>query len=203
MNLSFTSSVRRLKLIVVISVATGLIYAQNANDIAKKNASKFSSFEKNFSKRFSSAKNAVRLIGFRTYPIGKGEKASLREMVSKHGNAMKQINMVVSEDYSFYRIYFPLHTAIVACGGKLYQANENGVFMAPSFKKLCATAAPIEPRLPLPVMIATLPSKRPIYRSPPGSFLSDLSFSTTSSKNTSSICRKNLRVGRNIVYNRL
>ncbi len=134
MNLSFTSSVRRLKLIVVISVATGLIYAQNANDIAKKNASKFSSFEKNFSKRFSSAKNAVRLIGFRTYPIGKGEKASLREMVSKHGNAMKQINMVVSEDYSFYRIYFPLHTAIVACGGKLYQANENGVFMAPSFK---------------------------------------------------------------------
>jgi hypothetical protein len=110
------------------------MYAQNVKDVERKNASKFASFEKAFSKQLSSAKDAVKLIGFRTYRIEKNEKGALKQMAAKHDDAMKHINMVVSEDYSFYRIYFPLHDAIVVCWGELYNANEKGVFIASSLK---------------------------------------------------------------------
>ena len=135
MNPFFSFFTRPLCLILALAFATGFMYAEKPEEnIAKKNTSMFSSFEKSFSKQLSSSKDAVKLIGFRTYPIEKNEKSTFKEIVSKNGNAMKQIHMVVSEDYSFYRVYFPLHTAVVTCGGDLYHANEKGVFIAPRLK---------------------------------------------------------------------
>lgn len=69
----------------------------------------------------------LKLIGFKTfYASDENEKIKIKELAP----IMKkedESNIYVAEDGSFFRVYFPLHTAIVECNGKIYYADEKGV----------------------------------------------------------------------------
>ena len=97
---------------------------------------KFTVFEKEFVKTLSSEKDVVKLIGFKTYEISDAEKQHFRTLESEFGKDLKQINTVFSDDFSFYRVYFPLHTAIVEYNGKTYTADEKGVVSIPNLKDI-------------------------------------------------------------------
>jgi hypothetical protein len=75
--------------------------------------SKFALFEKEFAESLSSDKNIVKLTGFRIYNISEDEKDGFKKLVFEYGAEMRKMKTVVADDYSFFRVYFPLHTAIV------------------------------------------------------------------------------------------
>ena len=94
--------------------------------------SDFTSFEKKFSQSLSSDKDAIRLIGFRTTPIDESEKQNFIKLANEHREELEKQNTVFSSDFSFFRQYFPLHTAIVEYNEKNYYADENGVVVIPN-----------------------------------------------------------------------
>ena len=98
--------------------------------------SEFVTFERELAQSLSSEKNVVKLIGFRTLSIGENEKQHFKNLVSERGEELKKTNMVFSEDFSFYRMYFPIHTAIVEYNGKTYIADEKGVVLIPNLKDI-------------------------------------------------------------------
>jgi hypothetical protein len=93
--------------------------------------SKFALFEKEFVNSLSSNKNVVKLIGFKTYNISENERQDFKKLVAGYGDEMRKINNIVADDYSFFRIYFPLHTAIIEYEGKSYMADEKGLVYIP------------------------------------------------------------------------
>jgi len=93
---------------------------------------KFDTFEKQFAKSLSSEKDVVKLIGFKTYNISNSEKEDFKRLVSEYGEELEKNNHVFSDDFSFFRLYFPLHTAIVEYNGINYTADEKGTVSIPN-----------------------------------------------------------------------
>jgi hypothetical protein len=98
--------------------------------------SEFATFERELAQSLSSDKDAVKLIGFRTSIINDSERQNFKKLVTEHGEDLKKTNTVVSDDFSFYRIYFPIHTAIVEYNGKTYTADEKGTVSIPNLKDI-------------------------------------------------------------------
>lgn len=98
--------------------------------------SEFEVFEKGMAESISLDKNVVKLIGFRTINISDSEKQHYRDLVSEHSEMLKKTNTVVSGDFSFCRMYFPFHTAIVEYDGKIYTADEKGAVLIPNLKDI-------------------------------------------------------------------
>ena len=119
-------------IIIVSSLLTGC--HQDASDVLC--SSDFMAFEHEFSKTLSSDNNVVKLIGFKTYTISCCEKEHFMEIANQYGEELKKYNTVFSDDFSFYRIYFALHTAIVEYNGKTYTADEKGLVLIPDLKNI-------------------------------------------------------------------
>ena len=92
----------------------------------------FIAFEEEFATSLSSENETVKLIGFKTYDINESDRQHFINLVEELGDTIKKFNAVFSEDFSFYRIYFPLHTAIVDYNDKTYTADEKGVVIIPN-----------------------------------------------------------------------
>ena len=68
----------------------------------------------------------MKLIGFKTFYVSdENERIKIKELTPIIKE--KASNYYIAEDGSFFRVYFPLHTAIVKCNGKIYYADEKGV----------------------------------------------------------------------------
>lgn len=120
-----------LSMAIVLSMLIGC--QKYTNDVSC--SPDFITFEKEFAKGLSSEENAIKLIGFKTFVINDDEKQHYKRLVSDYGEELKT-NTVFSDDFSFYRIYFPLHTAIVEYDGKPYTADEKGVVLIPNLKDI-------------------------------------------------------------------
>jgi hypothetical protein len=122
--------------IILVSVTSLEFFMQSCNkdfesDDAQ-NDTKFTLFEKEFANALSPDKKTVKFIGFKTYNISENERDDFKKIVSEFGEEMK--NKIVADDYSFFRVYFPLHTAIVQYGGKIYTADEKGLVNIPNLQ---------------------------------------------------------------------
>ena len=122
--------------IVIIAIVAGLIVGCRS---VKVNSyySEFKAFEKEFAKSLSLDKDAVKLIGFRTVTFDNDSiKQHFKRLINEYGEEMRKQNIVFSEDFSLYRQYFPIHTAIVDYNGKTYEADEKGVVSIPNMKDI-------------------------------------------------------------------
>ena len=82
--------------------------------------------EINLAKSLSVNKQDLKLIGFKTFYVSdENERIKIKELTPIIKE--KASNYYIAEDGSFFRVYFPLHTAIVKCNGKIYYADEKGV----------------------------------------------------------------------------
>ena len=117
---------------VILSVLTGC-HSDLMDDSC---CAKFTAFEKEFAKTLSSEKDVVKLIGFRTHTISDDERPIIKQLVKAHGEELAKTNKVFSDDLSYCRSYFPLHTAIVEYDGKTYTADEKGVVSIPYLKDI-------------------------------------------------------------------
>jgi len=96
----------------------------------------FADYEKELAQSLSSEKDVVKLIGFKTFSINESDRQKYKTLVSEHSKEMKKVNTVFSNDFSFYRIYFPILTAIIEYNGKTYTADEKGVVSIPNLKDI-------------------------------------------------------------------
>lgn len=79
--------------------------------------------EINLAKSLSVNKQDLKLIGFKTFYVSdENERIKIKELTPIIKE--KASNYYIAEDGSFFRVYFPLHTAIVKCNGKIYYADE-------------------------------------------------------------------------------
>ena len=72
--------------------------------------------EINLAKSLSVNKQDLKLIGFKTFYVSdENERIKIKELTPIIKE--KASNYYIAEDGSFFRVYFPLHTAIVKCNG--------------------------------------------------------------------------------------
>lgn len=119
-NKSTTSSLSKEKADVKNSISS---FEERFAQTLSKNETK-----NNLSANDLSADESVRLIGFQTIYIPKEDRQELKKLLLNNKNILsRQQNNFYAEDGSFFRIYFPLHTAIVSYKGENYNANEYGL----------------------------------------------------------------------------
>ena len=140
MKYNFKLKKMKREIIYVCVVCASFALSSCSNVMSDKAAnSTFSAFEKEFADRLSpdnkNDKNVVKLIGFKTFPIEDDSlKQNYKTMIeSDLGKEMRQ-RYAFADDFSFFRMYFPLHTAIVDYDGKTYTADEKGMVSIPNLK---------------------------------------------------------------------
>ena len=78
--------------------------------------------EINLAKSLSVNKQDLKLIGFKTFYVSdENERIKIKELTPIIKE--KASNYYIAEDGSFFRVYFPLHTAIVKCNGNLDEVD--------------------------------------------------------------------------------
>ncbi len=90
-------------------------------------------FEKKYVQNYSlTEQNEVRLVGFKTMEL-KGKDKEVFQWIYKNYKAKIDSlkGIFVAPDFSFYRVYFPLHTAIADYSGNEVKANEFGIVKLP------------------------------------------------------------------------
>jgi hypothetical protein len=107
------------------------ILSNNA-EILSNNFLNITDFEKAYANSLSSNNNKIKVIGFKTVYVSENEREEMRKFVAEYQGFVSGLNCLwIAEDYSSYRIYFALHTAIVEYDGKEYIADEKGLINAP------------------------------------------------------------------------
>ena len=86
-------------------------------------------FEKSYFQNVKTRSNSqVKMFGFKTMKLEEGKDKEVVKWVSK--KYQKEIaemkGLFIASDFSFYRVYFPMHTAIVDFMGEEYMADEQG-----------------------------------------------------------------------------
>ena len=87
-------------------------------------------FEKSYFQNVKTkSDNQVKMFGFKTMKLEEGKDKEVVKWVSK--KYQKEIaemkGLFIASDFSFYRVYFPMHTAIIDFIGEEYKADERGV----------------------------------------------------------------------------
>jgi hypothetical protein len=93
---------------------------------------KIAAFEKKFAATLSSDEKEIKLVGCRIFDMGEG-KDEFKAIVESTPEMLSEMekNIYIAEDYSYYRMYFPINSAIIDCNGVEYIANEKGVVSLP------------------------------------------------------------------------
>ena len=88
-----------------------------------------SNFEKSYIEKYLSNKSdETKLLGYKTMLLSGEEKEIFKDIYEYNKESIdSERGVFVASDFSFYRIYFPMHTAIAELNGKEYMANENGI----------------------------------------------------------------------------
>jgi hypothetical protein len=93
---------------------------------------KVSSFEKEYAATLSTDERGIKLIGCKTFEIKPEDRDEFKKNMEAHMDEInKGKNIYFAEDYSYYRMYFALHTAVVDYNGIQYTADEKGVVLIP------------------------------------------------------------------------
>ena len=70
----------------------------------------------------------VGVFGYKTMMLEGKNKDVLKWVYENYKKEIdEQKGVFIASDFSFYRLYFPLHTAIADFAGKEYNANEKGL----------------------------------------------------------------------------
>lgn len=90
-------------------------------------------FESQYFQTVKTRANEVKLFGFKTMSLSEGkEREVVKWVYKKYKREIDQMKGIfIASDFSFYRIYFPMHTAIVNYMDKEYKANANGIVELP------------------------------------------------------------------------
>ena len=105
--------------------------ARNLSDSTNINIQdEIENFEKSYFQNVKTrSNNQVKMFGYKTMKLEEGKDKEVVKWVSK--NYQKEIaemkGLFIASDFSFYRVYFPMHTAIVDFMGEEYKADEQGV----------------------------------------------------------------------------
>lgn len=91
---------------------------------------KISAYEKRFAATLSSDEKGIKLIGCRIFEIEPEFRDTFKLNMEAHREEVEK-NTYFAEDFSYFRMYFPLHTAIIDCDGSQYTANEKGTVSLP------------------------------------------------------------------------
>lgn len=84
-------------------------------------------FEDTYFKQMNVEGNSLTMIGYRTMPLsGKDKEVVMWQSEKYKMEIEKSKGIFIASDFSFYRVYFPMHTAIVDVNGKEYKADEIG-----------------------------------------------------------------------------
>lgn len=104
---------------------TRSISAEIQNEIA--------AFEKLYIEQCSTSDlNKAGVFGYKTMILDGKNKEVVKWVLENYKEEIDaQKGTFIASDFSFYRIYFPLHTAIVNFSGQEYSANEKGIVQLP------------------------------------------------------------------------
>jgi hypothetical protein len=118
-----------------IAISTFVLCVQSLNAQTEKDS--ISAFEKKYAATLSSDDDEVKLVGCRIFELDWSEKPEEKDKFIAAIEAAKETEPEIgkqtyfTEDYSFYRMYFPVNSAIIDCNGVRYIANEKGVVSLP------------------------------------------------------------------------
>lgn len=121
---------KKINSFTVIIVLIFIIIQLNA---ANNDGDKISTFEKKVAAIFSSDEKDVKLIGCRIFDL----EPEFRDEFKKSMESKPEIRLemekhtYIAEDYSYFRMYFPINSAIIDCNGVQYTANEKGIVSLP------------------------------------------------------------------------
>lgn len=74
----------------------------------------------------------IGVFGYKTMMLEGKNKDVLKWVYENYKKEIdEQKGIFIASDFSFYRLYFPLHTAIADFAGKEYNANEKGIVILP------------------------------------------------------------------------
>lgn len=93
---------------------------------------------------FSKEKSTIKLMGFKTVTAKTDTEKDFFVKLANHAKSLIHSNedhtcerhLFFAEDGSFYRVYFPLHTAIIEYHGEYFNAGENRVINNPEITDL-------------------------------------------------------------------
>lgn len=90
-------------------------------------------FEKSYIEQCSASNpNEAGVFGYKTMILEGKSKDVVKWVLKHHKDEIEaQKGTFIASDFSFYRIYFPLHTAIVNLSDQEYNANEKGIIQLP------------------------------------------------------------------------
>lgn len=84
-------------------------------------------FEDTYFKQMNVQEKSLTMVGYRTMPLSGKNKDVVKWLSEKYKKEIENSKGIfIASDFSFYRIYFPMHTAIVNINGKEYKTNEAG-----------------------------------------------------------------------------
>jgi hypothetical protein len=115
-----------------IAISAFVLCVQNLNARTEKDS--ISALEKKYAATLSSDEKEVKLIGCRILdldwsesPAEEKDKFIAAIEAAKETEPELRDQTYFAEDYSYYRMYFPINSAIIDCDGVRYIANKKGV----------------------------------------------------------------------------
>jgi hypothetical protein len=94
---------------------------------------KISAHEKKFAATLSSDENVVKLIGCRIFEIEPEFRDTFKIKMEAHKEEREEMekHIYFAEDFSYFRMYYPLNSLIIDCNGAQYTADEKGIVSLP------------------------------------------------------------------------
>lgn len=125
-------------LVLFLTVSCSSDNDSGIDDGKSKAKDEVSMFEKSYVQQYlSDDDNKITLIGYQTVLLKGEEKTKFEELYKTHKEEIdSERGVYIAKDHSYYRIYFPLHTAIVKINNKELTANENGIITSMAKAKL-------------------------------------------------------------------
>ena len=125
LNRIFMKTVFYFILIAMLFVGYGC-KENNTNLQAKNSVNSCKDVELAVAKSLSTKAEDVKLMGYKTFYVDdEDEREKLKELAIVMKDSLS--NYFIAEDGSYFRIYFPLHTAIVVFNDSMYYADEKGI----------------------------------------------------------------------------
>lgn len=114
---------------ILVSICVLFVNCNQENTVKVDTKEEVKNIEMLVAKSLSTDVADIKLIGFKTfYAENDDEKNKILELSTILKDSL--VNYYFANDGSFFRIYFPLHTAIVSFQDNLYYADEYGVVQA-------------------------------------------------------------------------
>lgn len=133
---------KNLKFLVISLAASMILFCCQNNHVSEQDYSlaeteeslssldeSIAIYEKAYiNKYLSNETDKIKLLGYKTmYLTGEGKDKFVQNYEHYKSIFDTTRGLFIAKDFSFYRLYFPMHTAIVEINDNEYTANENGI----------------------------------------------------------------------------